>query len=83
MGVEPEPPETDARTNFWMRVFSLCCRERPASMGGIAQIPPTKMLYLSDRLGWACEDEELLAVIDAMDDAYRELHQSKQQHQAA
>lgn len=83
MGVEFDAPELDERTSFWMQVFSLCCRERPASMGGIAQIPPTKMLYLSDRLGWACEDEELLAVIDAMDAAYREIHQPKQQHQAA
>ncbi|WP_185858862.1 hypothetical protein [Vreelandella populi] len=53
-------------------------------MSGIAQIPPTKMFDLSDRLGWPCEDEELLAVIDAMDTAYREISQAQQQqHQAA
>lgn len=82
MGVEFDAPDLDARTSFWMRAFSLCNRERPVTMGGIAQIPPSSMFYLSDRLRWPCDDEELLEVISRMDSAYRELHESKQQHQA-
>lgn len=82
LGVEPDPPTLDARTSFWMRAFSLCCRERPQSMSGIAQIPPSSMFYLSDRLGWPCEDEELLEVITQMDAAYREVSE-QQQSQAA
>ncbi len=52
-------------------------------MGGIAQIPPSSMFYLADRLQWPCSDDELLEVISRMDSAYREVHQSKQQNQAA
>tara|TARA_R100001039_G_scaffold39087_1_gene43731 strand:- start:575 stop:778 length:204 start_codon:yes stop_codon:yes gene_type:complete len=66
-----------------MSAFSLCNRERPVAMGGIAQIPPSSMFYLADRLQWPCSDDELLEVISRMDSAYREVHQSKQQNQAA
>jgi len=44
-------------------------------MGGIAPINPVTALDLADRLQWPCDPEELLTVIIALDDQWRELSQ--------
>ncbi len=59
-----------------MQCFGILNRTRPASMGGIAPINPVTALELSDRLQWPCEDDEVLTVITALDDQWREM-QSK------
>lgn len=43
-------------------------------MGGMPPINPIDMLALSERLGWPAEDEDVIAVLCAIDDACRELH---------
>lgn len=47
------------------------------AMGGTPPLPPLKVLALADRLQWACEDEECLAVVGALDDCWREMQQKK------
>lgn len=68
-------PELDERTSKWLNWFSILNRTRPASMGGIAPINPVTALDLADRLQWPCDPEELLTVIIALDDQWRELSQ--------
>lgn len=68
-------PELDSRTSFWMQCFGILNRTRPASMGGIPPINPVTALDLSDRLQWPADDEEVMTVIIAMDDQWREMNQ--------
>ena len=44
-------------------------------MGGVPPINPVTALELADRLQWPAEDEEVLTVIIALDDQWRELNQ--------
>ena len=52
-------------------------------MSGMTPINPINVLDLAERLEWPCDPDEAISVVIAMDDAFREIHQSKQQHQAA
>ena len=67
----------------WMRRFGVASRCRPQSMSGMAPISPIHVLELCEKLRWPCTYNEAITVLLAMDDAYREIHQPKQQHQAA
>lgn len=77
LGVEAEAPELDERTAFWIEAFNLLCRARQPSMGGILPISPVTMLDMADRLEWPCEPRECVEVISALDDAYMDMHGSK------
>lgn len=48
------------------------------AMGGTPPLPPLKVLALADRLQWACEDQECLTVVGALDDCWREMQQKQQ-----
>lgn len=83
MGVEPDAPELDERTNFWMGAFSILHRTRQPGMSGITPINPVTVLDLAERLEWPCDPEEAISVVIAMDDCFRELNKQPEQNQAA
>jgi len=66
-----------------MGAFSILHRTRQPGMSGITPINPVTVLDLAERLEWPCDPDEAISVVIAMDDAFREIHESKQQHQAA
>ncbi|MFG6139511.1 hypothetical protein [Halomonas sp. B23F22_10] len=74
--LEAEPPEYDERTEFWLSAFGTASRARPLAMGGIPPISPVTILDLRERLRWPAEPDEAVAVLCAMDDAFREMHAS-------
>ncbi len=83
MGVEPDAPELDERTSFWMNAFSILHRTRQPGMSGITPINPVTVLDLAERLEWPCDPDEALSVVIAMDDAFREINQPKDENKAA
>ena len=74
LGMDAEPPEYDDRVGFWLSAFSIASRTRPPAARDIPPISPVTVLDLRERLCWPAEPDEAVAVICAMDDAWRELH---------
>ncbi|WP_339885246.1 hypothetical protein [Vreelandella maris] len=81
--MEPDLPELDNMVSGWMRRYGVASRCRPQAMSGMAPISPIDILTLCDKLRWPCDYDAAVTVLLAIDDTYRELHESKQQHQAA
>ncbi|WP_252109000.1 MULTISPECIES: hypothetical protein [unclassified Halomonas] len=52
-------------------------------MSGITPINPVTVLDLAERLEWPCDPDEALSVVIAMDDAFREINQPKDENKAA
>jgi len=44
-------------------------------MGGLSPISPVDMVWMAQQLQWPADPDEVVRVLTAMDDAFRELNQ--------